>query len=98
MSSPQRRRVQLIKNKQISQMHETGAKKETEGEGKMERGRANRKRGETVNEQCGTEALQQLLDNRLDTGDSRQAARQAGDKSCRSKRFLMQRSDFFFFF
>lgn len=32
MSSPQRRRVQLIKNKQISEMHETGAKKETERE------------------------------------------------------------------
>lgn len=31
-SLPQRRRVQLIKNKQISEMHETGAKKGREKE------------------------------------------------------------------
>lgn len=39
-SLPQRRRVQLIKNKQISEMHETGAKKrKREGGRKRRRGR-----------------------------------------------------------
>lgn len=60
-SLPQRRRVQLIKNKQISEMHETGAKKKEErrrqrrkeGERGKERERRRGKR-KTVNEQCGT--------------------------------------------
>lgn len=47
-SLPQRRRVQLIKNKQISEMHETGAKKrKREGGRKRRRGRE-RKRERTT--------------------------------------------------
>lgn len=38
-SLPQRRRVQLIKNKQISEMHETGAKRGREKEKEEERER-----------------------------------------------------------
>lgn len=44
-SLPQRRRVQLIKNKQISEMHETGAKKR-----KREGGRKRRRGGERARE------------------------------------------------
>lgn len=99
-SLPQRRRVQLIKNKQISEMHETGAKrgrekeKEKQEEGEREGERTAQRVAKTVNEQCGPCGTGQCprLAGRLQTGRD---SRQAGDKSCRSKRFLMQRTDFF---
>lgn len=47
-SLPQRRRVQLIKNKQISEMHETGAKKRKRKGGRKRRRGRERKRERTT--------------------------------------------------